>query len=77
MVNHSSEEHARTPASRLGSAGDLRREGTEPRVHPSNFDPPSLRRHDRDLEALLHAGLSHDEAEAQLARLEKGDIWCG
>jgi hypothetical protein len=50
---------------------------SRPRNGRSRSDPPALRSHERDLEDLTRAGLSDDEAEAQMARLEQGETWAG
>lgn len=38
---------------------------------------PARRRHLLGIEALVQAGLSHEAAHAEMARLRAGDIWSG
>lgn len=40
-------------------------------------DPYAHRRQEQRLDDLIRAGLSEEQALAQLARLEAGDLWSG
>ncbi|GAB2738726.1 hypothetical protein [Sinomonas soli] len=40
-------------------------------------DPNAHRRQEQRLDDLIRAGLSEEQALAQLARLEAGDLWSG
>lgn len=41
------------------------------------LDPHAVRRQEQILDELLRAGLDAEQAQAQIHRLEAGDIWSG
>lgn len=47
------------------------------RAEPHSHGSRERRAHGRGLESLVQAGLSHEDAQAQMVRLAAGDVWGG
>ena len=47
------------------------------RAEPHPHGSRERRAHGRGLESLVQAGLSHEDAQAQMVRLAAGDVWGG